>query len=439
MKRLVSTLTALLAIAMISGCKPKIVAVEINVQLMYQDAPFAVEGILVSLSDAAGTATFSGYSDAAGVAKFTVNPGNYMASSTYRVMENDKYVVYNGSNSTILVGEGIPGNFTLPLSKVSSQPLIIKELYFGGCPKDDGSGAFSDDAYFIIYNNTPFEVDASDLVIGSLNPYNGHSNNKFYGTDNKLIYESDNWLPAGGSMWYFTQPVKIPGYSQIVVAVFGAIDHRVTVKASVNLANPDYYWMSNSDIPAYTNKKYVVSDLIPTSHYLSGFQINKANAWTLSNNSPAFFIGMMPKAQLEPLCKNTANFDLTGGNDDRGWSVKFPKANVLGAIEVFKSDKIETSKLRFSSDINTGYVVLANQLGYTIYRNVDKEATEALPENEGKLVYNYAGGTQDVEGTTDPSGIDAEASIAAGAHIVYLQTNDSGKDFHQRKVASLKK
>ena len=70
---------------------------------------------------------------------------------------------------------------------------------------------------------------------------------------------------------------------------------------------------------------------------------------------------------------------------------------------------------------------------------MDKEATEALPENEGKIVYNYAGGTQDVNGSTDPSGIDAEASIAAGAHIIYLQTNDSGKDFHQRSVSSLKK
>ena len=66
-------------------------------------------------------------------------------------------------------------------------------------------------------------------------------------------------------------------------------------------------------------------------------------------------------------------------------------------------------------------------------------STEALSENAGKLVYSYAGGTADVEGTTDPSEIDAEASIAKGAHIIYSETNDTSKDFHQRKVASLKK
>jgi hypothetical protein len=48
-------------------------------------------------------------------------------------------------------------------------------------------------------------------------------------------------------------------------------------------------------------------------------------------------------------------------------------------------------------------------------------------------------GTSDLEeGSTDPSGIDAEASIKMGARIVYMDTNNSGNDFHQRKEASLR-
>jgi hypothetical protein len=107
-------------------------------------------------------------------------------------------------------------------------------------------------------------------------------------------------------------------------------------------------------------------------------------------------------------------------------------------VEIFQAASVAKSNLRFSSDVNSGAVVIATNQGYTAYRNVDKEATEALPENSGKLVYGYKGGTDDVEGTTDPSGIDAEASIKAGAHIIYVDTNDSSKDFHQRKVSSLK-
>ena len=111
----------------------------------------------------------------------------------------------------------------------------------------------------------------------------------------------------------------------------------------------------------------------------------------------------------------------------------------MDAFEVWVSTNVANSKPRFSTDILTGYLPMTNGMGYTAYRNVDKEATEALEENAGKLVYNYAGGTDDVRGSTDPSGIDAEASIAAGAHIIYSDTNDLAKDYHQRKVASLKK
>ena len=96
---------------------------------------------------------------------------------------------------------------------------------------------------------------------------------------------------------------------------------------------------------------------------------------------------------------------------------------------------------RFTSDIDAGSIYMTSDYGYTLYRNVDKEATEALPENAGKLVYGYTGGTVGVDityGSTDPSGIDAEASIANGAHIIYMETNNSSSDFHQRRISSLK-
>ena len=85
--------------------------------------------------------------------------------------------------------------------------------------------------------------------------------------------------------------------------------------------------------------------------------------------------------------------------------------------------------------IDGGYVKLTNYLGHTVYRNVDKEATEALTENAGKLVYNYALGVDD---STDPSGIDAEASMKNGAHIIFSDTNNSIADFHERQQSSLK-
>ena len=79
---------------------------------------------------------------------------------------------------------------------------------------------------------------------------------------------------------------------------------------------------------------------------------------------------------------------------------------------------------------------MTNKLGHSLYRNVDQEMTEGMTENKGKLIYNYALGTDD---STDPSGIDAEASISNGAHIVYQDYNDSSNDFHERQKCSLRK
>ena len=208
---------------------------------------------------------------------------------------------------------------------------------------------------------------------------------------------------------------------------------------SVNLSDASYYWMNNSSIPAFTHAKYSISESIPADHYLSGVQINQGTAWVVANNSPGIYIARMSAADATALAENKDAYDTTQGSTPAMAIAKFPKANVIDAIDVWAAANVAKSKPRFPADINTGYIAITNNQGYSAYRNVDKEATEALEENAGKLVYDYAGGTEDIEGSTDPSGIDAEASIANGAHIIYVDTNDSGNDYHQRKVASLKK
>jgi hypothetical protein len=116
---------------------------------------------------------------------------------------------------------------------------------------------------------------------------------------------------------------------------------------------------------------------------------------------------------------------------------KVPLDWVLDGIEVFKQGT--TNYKRMVAKVDAGYINYISAYGFTLYRNVDKAATEAIAANAGKIVYNYTGGTTDQsDGTTDPSAIDAEASIKQGARIVYTDTNNSTNDFHQRKLSSLK-
>lgn len=417
----------------------KILPKEVTVQLKADGAAFEVAGIAIDIVDAAGTASFQEVTDDKGVATFILPNGNYTASATYKTSQDGVRYVYNGSNSAIAITEESENVFEIALQKVESQQLILKEVYSTGCPKND-SGNYSNDAYLVIYNNSDIEADASNLVIGLTYPANANATNKYYDESGALTYETAGWIPAYSAIWTFDAPVTIPAYSQIVIAVFGAIDHTATVTASVNLDNSAYYWMQANE--QFKNAKYVASENIPATQYLSCTPHNSGNAWVISNSCPAVFIGKMAKTEVEALVTNKDGFDTTVGTTAALAMPKFPAANVVDAVDIWSAANIEKSKARYPASINTGYVALTNNLGHTVYRNVDKEATEALPENAGKLVYDYAGGTYDEAagtGSTDPSKIDAEASIAAGAHIIYSDTNDSGKDFHERKVQSLKK
>lgn len=443
MKKILSFFAVAALLAAAVSCDPKDdgpKTQDVTIQLTLDGAELALEGATVNLSD--GTTNFTAVTGENGAASFKVIAGTYSATVSQKVIEDGAKISYNGSNTAIAVVAGGENAFQVALNKVQASQIIIKELLNGGSLNSDGKTTYANDDYIILYNNSDVEADASDIVFCFAAPYNGNGTNKYYGEDGKLKYENEDWIPAYGAIWWFSSPVKIPAYSQIVIAVWGAIDHTASNDGSVDLSKPEYYWMSNKVATAYTMAKYQVSESIPQTNYLDAAPYTMGTAWALSNASPAFYIAKMSKADAKALSENKEAFDATLGTTAAFYVAKMPQANVVDALEVWAADKIDASQVRFPASINTGYVALTNKKGHTLYRNVDKAETEALPENEGKLVYNYAGGTYDAatnSGSTDPSGIDAEASIANGAHIIYSDTNNTTLDFHERAVASIKK
>lgn len=437
MKRIVSLISiALVAIAAISCNKVDLTPNSVKIMVVNSESKaIEAEGIEVTLADAAKT-EYVAATNASGIAEFLVPAGSYTATVASSISADGVKMVLNGSGS-ITVQKDLRNEYTVTVSVAESQQIIIKEFYFGGCPQNTGTAAYMNDAYVVLYNNSEIEADASNIVFTFAAPYNSNGTNKYYSGD-VLGYEREGWLPAYGAIWWFQTEVKIPAYSQIVVAIYGGIDHTKTYEKSVNLANANYYVMSNEGIAQYTNAKYAKSDVIPASHNLTCNPFTQGNAWALSNTCPAFYIARMTREEANALSTNSAEFDHTMGTSAAFNVAKMPQSAVVDAVEVFNAAQA-TNNLRFPSSINTEAVKFTNKLGYTVYRNVDKAATEALPENAGKLVYNYAGGTEsETNGSTDASKIDAEASIKAGAHIIFSDTNNSKNDFHQRKVAALK-
>ena len=312
--------------------------------------------------------------------------------------------------------------------------IIIKELYNGGCQKDDGTN-YQFDKCVILYNNCPQQAVINNLCFGEAFPANAQAKNENYDENGKLVYESEGFIPIWHGLWYYPHSLVIEPFSQVVVNVHGAIDNTQTVSQSVNYANKDYYCMYDPE-SGYNNTSYypTPSAQIPTSHYLKAVELGLGNGWALSVSSPALIV-----FQLDDPASYAAQADnvwyTKGVVSQVNACIKVPVENIIDGMEVFSAGYKDSSNKRLTADIDGGYVWLTNFKGHTLYRNVDKEETEARPENAGKLVYKYSLG---VDNSTDPSGIDAEASIRNGAHMVYKDTNNSSVDFHERQQCSLR-
>ncbi len=413
---------------------------KVTVQLVYPDntvSPYA--GVTVQLKDASASVT-EGTTDASGIVEFSVPAGLYEISSSSTYQTNDYLCYFNGVKSNVVVSQNAETQVNLELTKsYNSSSVIIKELYNGGCPKDDGGTSFFQmDKSFILYNNSAKAAMLENLAFGFAGPYNAEASNGWY-TNGTLSYASEDYIPALNGIWYFQNSVIIEPYSQIVVNCMGAIDNTKTYSQSVNYANADYYTMYDPDA-GYTNTSYypTPSDAINTSHYLKAVKYGLGNAWPLSVTSPAVFI-FSTGDDTTPVAYAADNSNIVYEPGKAQTAVnanlKVKKDWILDGMEVYTSTAIDQSSKRLTSDIDAGYVALTNKLGYVLYRNVNKDATEALAENSGKLVYSYS---QGVGSSTDPSGIDAEASIKNGAHIIYMDTNNSTSDFHERQKSSLR-
>lgn len=403
---------------------------ELTITLNCDGSQFQEEGVKVILSDNSSAVTFSAATDAFGTAKFSVPCGNYSATVLYKKASEGTKLQFSGAKNSVLITGAKEYSSIIELTVIETQQILIKELYFGGCQDNNAQGSYTNDAYVTLYNNSDTPADASDIVFSFAAPYNGHGTNKYY-NGSSLLYEKEDWIPAYGAIWWFQSEVIIEPYSNLTVAIFGAIDHTATYNNSVDLSKKEYYVMSNNGIETiYSDKKYMVSSNIPASHYLTTSPFTQGKAWALSNVAPAFYIARMSAQKAKELSENVAEYDKTLGTSSAFYVVKMPKSNVVDAIEAWNKADEAKSINRFPTDINIGYVSHTNKQCHSVYRNVDKEETEALEENKGKLIYGYS---------ADPSGIDAEKSMANGAHIMYQNSNNSTADFHERTVAALKK
>ena len=398
-----------------------------------------LSGLNIQLRNISTGSVFTQPTDQQGIATFSVTPGLYEASTSQtRTTAGNEYYSYNGTSGQITILSNQQTSASILLKRATISRLVIKELYCGGCMADDGVTAFQYDKYVILYNNSAEPASYDNLCFGMGAPANAQANNNNYTADGRLNYEGEGFTPVWNGIWYFPATLTIEPYSQVVVNIHGAINNTLTISQSVNFANPDYYCMFDPE-SGYNNQRYcpTPSEVIPTAHYLKAVVYGQGNAWPLSNSSPSIVLFQTKGASPTDFAQDNANYWYDGGGTSAiKRCVKVPNEWIIDAIEVFSSDYATQCVKRLTADIDAGYVWMTNKKGHSVYRNVDLQATMMLPENKGRLVYGYSLG---VDTSRDPSDIDAEASLAAGAHIIYQNTNNATNDFHERQLCSLRK
>jgi len=417
---------------------------QVQVKLIYPEGFDPLENVTVKLENTMTRVFYEAEADEHNVATFNVISGVYRASVVKSFIgEENAFFVYNGIISGQVVGATglISETGTIDLNLIASKTsqVIIKELYFGGC-QQNVSGVFQRDQYIILYNNSTEMASLENVCVGMNHLQSTQANNDI--VDGKLFYEAEGWIPAAWGFWTFRNTITLAPGEEIVIAVSNAIDHTETHTRSINFNNPAYYAMYDIE-SGFANATYYPAPAvdIPSSNYMKGFRYAASNAWIFPVTSPAGFIFATPEGTTpQEFEADPKNENMYGTQGRR----KVPMEWVLDAVEIFQYGAANNQK-RFPAAVDGGYIEIRAQYGFSAYRNVDKIATEGIPENEGKIVYDYDMGTEEIEvsgatinGSTDPSGIDAEASIRNGALIIYMDTNNSGIDFHMRREASLR-
>ncbi len=337
---------------------------------------FVRMGATVLVEDMNTGSSYTALTDAGGDAAFMLPNGLYRVNLRGRNGSN----VFNASADKVVISGGDKVlKLNLAISKAGS--IVFKEIYCGGCKKLPQEGDYQTDQYIILHNNH-FEVQYLDgICFGTLSPYNSTGSNPWVSKDSETGESIlPEFVPIIQAVWQFPGdgddfPLQ-PG-EDAVICLRGAIDHAAQYPLSVNLNKADYFVCYN---PTYfSNPTYhpAPGDLISPDRYLNVVvKTGKANAYTLSINSPAVVIFKAKDISINEFVNIPDNItEVPGSGVDR--VVKVPADWIMDAVEVFDA-RSTTNQKRLLPGLDAGYVMQTDTyFGHTLMRSVDDEASSA--------------------------------------------------------------
>ena len=340
----------------------------VAVRVVYPEGytDLARAGVRVVFSMIASSQNYVVLTDESGCARTSLPTG------VYRIKVSDRApdMYFNGLVSRCLVSGEC--RMDVPLVASQASPLLIRELYIGGCSKAPKEGTYQSDQYVLLHNNFNAVCYLDSLCFGTLSPYNSTAVNRWMSEDGRF----PAFAPITTVVWRFpgdghSFPLA-PG-EDALIALRGAIDHTLEYPLSVNLNRPDCFVCYNPTYFPNTLYHPAPGDQILQDHILDVvIKTGQANANTVSVTSPTFLIFKAKGTSIEEWVSREDATAVTPGNSS-DVVVKIPWEWVLDAVEVFNGSSSGNSK-RLPPDQDAGFVFQDEPYkGYVLTRYIDEQ------------------------------------------------------------------
>lgn len=279
---------------------------------------------------------------------------------------------------------------SLELKESVQSALILKEIYYAGCPSASGTAIYRNDQFYVVYNN-------SDVAVSLDNIYIGHAESfvskpvAWEGEDvsNPLhVYVNSAWKIVKTGNSATLEPGK-----QIVIAAMAANhkgDPNLNPNSPVDLSGADYeaYAAGFSNNPnvdyAAPNMEDVFVLTLPSHRlWLASFQ---GTSTVLFEATAAEFAQLLQTQVTAP--EDVWEFDdLLDQWDEPYKCLKVPNKMIVDAVDLIPNSSSLDNK-RFGADLDGGYATCPSKEGKSVIRKQEEVIN-------GRIVYQDTNNSKD--------------------------------------------
>lgn len=279
---------------------------------------------------------------------------------------------------------------SLELKESIQSALILKEIYYAGCPSASGTAIYRNDQFYVIYNNSDAPVNLENIYIGHAEsftekpaPWEGEDV-----SNPQHVYLNSAWKIVKTGNSATLEPGK-----QIVIAAMAANhkgDPNLNPNSPVDLSGADYeaYASGFSNNP---NVDYAA----PNMEDVFVLTLPKHRLWLASFQGTSTVIFEATATEFTRLLENYVTapesvwdiYDIMDEWDEPYKCLKVPNKMVVDAVELIPNSNSLDNK-RFGAELDGGYATCPSKEGKSVIRKQEETV-------DGRVVYKDTNNSKD--------------------------------------------